>query len=252
MKITIVIAAYNESQNIGPLTQRLIDTLDALQGTSWKLIYVIEGTDGTVDIARDFACRRPEIEIQFNERPSGLGAAFRAGFNAVPFDADFVVTMDADLNHQPEEIPRLLAAALESGADVVVGSRRVPDSSVEGMPFWKAAASRCVNRTMHLMMGLRVDDVTSGFRVYRAPALHRIQFGTAGFAFLPEILIIAASYGFRIIERPITFIFRTSGESKMRIGSTSFSYLRLFAKHSLRHTLRKDERLLVSTDAAKD
>jgi len=252
MKIAIVIAAYNESQNIGPLTARLIQTLDSLQGASWKLIYVIEGTDGTVDIARGFAGRRPEVEILYNEQPSGLGVAFRAGFNAVPFDTEFVVTMDADLNHQPEEIPRLLDAARESGADIVVGSRRQHGSSVQGTPFWKAAASRSVNRIMHVMMGLRIDDVTSGFRVYRAPALRRLEFETTGFAFLPEILIKAAAHRFRIVEQPITFIFRTAGESKMQIGSTSFSYLRLFAKHSLRHVLRKDECPLVSTDVAKE
>lgn len=63
MKITVVIAAYDEAGNIGPLTQRLIRTLDSIKDTSWNLIYVIEGTDGTVDIARGFAITRPEIEI---------------------------------------------------------------------------------------------------------------------------------------------------------------------------------------------
>ena len=84
MHITVVIAAYNEAENIGPLTQRLIQTLDSIDSTSWNLIYIIEGTDGTVDIARGFAVTRPEIEIQYDERPSGLGRAFRRGFDCVP------------------------------------------------------------------------------------------------------------------------------------------------------------------------
>src|SRR5579884_2080520 len=153
MKIAIVIAAYNEIGNIAPLTERLVRTLDALPDTSWKLIYVIEGTDGTVDVARQFACRRPEIEILYSEQPSGLGRAFRRGFAAVANDADVVVTMDADLNHQPEEIPALLQALVTKHADIVVGSRRVGSSTVEGMPLWKSALSKTVNGMMHLLMG---------------------------------------------------------------------------------------------------
>src|SRR5271169_6724740 len=176
MKITVVIAAYNEAENIDPLTQRLIQTLDSLEGSSWKLIYVIEGADGTVDIARQFAAKRPEIEIQYGEEACGLGNAFRCGFDAIPSDADFVVTMDADLNHQPEEIPRLLAVARDSGVDIVVGSRRVRESEVKGMPLWKSSVSGLVNHVMRIMMGVRVNDLTSGFRVYRAAVLRAIRF----------------------------------------------------------------------------
>lgn len=75
---------------------------------------VIEGTDGTVDVAKTFATRWPEIEILYQPVPSGLGTAFRRGFGAMPIDTDYVVTMDADLNHQPEEIPRLLQRLLRA------------------------------------------------------------------------------------------------------------------------------------------
>jgi dolichol-phosphate mannosyltransferase len=233
MKVTVVIAAYNEAENIGPLTQRLIRTLDSLKDTSWSLIYIIEGTDGTVDIARGFAVARPEIEIQYDTQPSGLGRAFRRGFDSIPFDADFVVTMDADQNHQPEEIPRLLDVARDTGADIVVGSRRVDHSEVEGMPHWKSAISGLVNHVMRIMMGVQINDMTSGFRVYRATALREIQYESAGFAFLPEILIIAACRRYKIAEAPIRFVFREAGESKMRIPSTGWSYLSLFVRHFL-------------------
>ena len=197
------------------------------------MIYVIDGTDGTVEIAQEFAAQRPEIRIIHNERPSGLGRAFVRGFQAIPDDADYVVTMDADLNHQPEEIERLLTVARKSGADVVVGSRRVHQSTVEGMPPWKTALSRDVNRMMHFLMGTRVNDLTSGFRVYRAGALRQIHFENVGFAFLPEILIDAASKRFKIVEEPIRFVFREAGKSKMQIASTSLSYVRLFATRSV-------------------
>lgn len=233
MKLVLVIAAYNEAETIVPLTERLLQTLDSLQDAAWKLIYVIEGTDGTREIVERFAATRPEIEIIYNPQPSGLGAAFRRGFDAVPADADYVLTMDADLNHQPEEIPRMLEVAQERRADIVIGSRRVAASTVEGMPVWKTAISRTVNRMMHLLMGLRVNDLTSGFRAYRASALRAIQFENVGFAFLPEILISAATQGFKVVEEPISFKVRPAGESKMNIAATSLSYLRLFARHSL-------------------
>ena len=233
MKVTVVIAAYNEAENIGPLTQRLIRTLDSINDFTWNLIYVIEGTDGTVDVARGFALTRPEIEIHYHEQPSGLGRAFRRGFDSIPSDADFVVTMDADQNHQPEEIPRLLTVARETLADIIVGSRRVDHSEVEGMPRWKSAISGLVNYQMRIMMGVPIHDMTSGFRVYRATALRQIQYDSAGFAFLPEILIIAACRRYKIVEEPIRFVFREAGESKMRIPSTGWSYLKLFASHFL-------------------
>lgn len=228
MRVAVVIAAYDEAGNIGPLTERLVHTLDSLPDTSWELIYVIEGTDGTVDIARRCARERSEIEVLYGEQPSGLGRAFRRGFDAIPAGTDFVVTMDADLNHQPEEIPRLLARLRESNADIVIGSRRLDESSEQGSPAWKRAISYLGNRCMHLFMGLRILDLTSGFRVYKLQALRQIGFNSPGFAFLPEILIIAASRDLKIVEEPISFVFRTSGESKMQIGQTGIGYLRLF------------------------
>jgi len=206
MKIAVVIAAYNESANIRALTTRLLQTLDALESRSWRLIYVIDGTDGTLEIAREFAAQRPEIEIIYNKHPSGLGRAFLRGFQAVPDDNDYVATMDADLNHQPEEIAKLLSVARQSEADIVIGSRRVQDATADGVPVWKNALSQTVNRMMHFLMGTPVNDLTSGFRVYRISALRQIHFENAGFAFLPEILIDAVSKRLKIVEEPIHFV----------------------------------------------
>ncbi len=231
MKVTVVIAAYDEAGNVGPLTERLVQTLNSLPDVSWKLIYVIEGSDGTVEIAKRFAQQRTEIEVLYGEQPSGLGRAFRRGFDAIPADSDFVVTMDADLNHQPEEIPRLLARLRESDADIVVGSRRLDESSEHGTPAWKRALSHLGNRCMYLFMGRRVLDLTSGFRAYKTEAIRQIEFKSPGFAFLPEILILAASRNLDIVEEPISFVFRTSGDSKMQIRQTGISYLRLFFAH---------------------
>lgn len=232
MNITVVIAAYNEIGTISELTIRLMSALDGIEGAHWSLVYIIDGTDGTAEAARDFAAKRAEIKVIHNDQPSGLGVAFRSGFQMVSSDTDFVVTMDADLNHQPEEIGRLLLVAKETGADIVIGSRRVAHSSVEGMPVWKTVLSRSVNRIMHFVMGTKINDLTSGFRLYRASALKELKFENRGFAFLPELLIDAKAKNMKIVEEPIRFVFREAGESKMHFLSTSLSYLRLFAAKS--------------------
>jgi dolichol-phosphate mannosyltransferase len=232
-KVVAVIAAYNEEKVIGPLTQALIRALDGLADVNWQLIYVIEGKDSTLSQAQDFARARPEIKILYNEQPSGLGRAFRRGFDAVPLDADLVVTMDADFNHQPADIADMIAAMNESGADIIVGSRRLDKSVVEGVPAWKSILSRTVNRIMRSLMGVNVKDMTSGFRLYRAAALRRLEFSSVGFAFLPEMLIKAVAQKMKIVERPIRFVFREVGESKMAFGTTSLSYIRLFVRYSI-------------------
>lgn len=232
MKLAVVIAAYNEEGNIGPLTSRLVQTLGAM-GMCWTLIYVIEGTDRTCEIAKQFAAERPEIQIIYNQQPSGLGGAFRHGFNAVPEDAGLVITMDADLNHQPEEIPSLVHAAIDANVDIVIGSRRLDQSRTEGSPLWKTATSVIVSFLMKELFNVPVRDMTSGYRVYRAEFLRRIRFCNDDFAFLPEILIIAGAMGGSMVERPIHFIFRTAGVSKMRLWTTARSYVRLFTRFIL-------------------
>jgi glycosyltransferase involved in cell wall biosynthesis len=224
LNIAVVIAAYDEVANISPLTRRLIQTLDGIEESRWRLIYVVEGTDGSKDIAEEFARERADIHVIYGEKPSGLGNAFRKGFEAVPDYTDVLVTMDADLNHQPEEIPRLVAKLSSYEADIVIGSRKMAGSTVVGAPLWKRLLSDVLNRVMKRMIAVPVADHTSGFRVYRYSAFRRISYCNTGFAFLPEILVCASRMGLSIREEPIRFVWRERGISKMRIVDTSLSY----------------------------
>ena len=233
MKLSVVIAAYNESENIGPLTSRLIAALDGMEDSRWELIYVIEGTDETRSIAQSFADRHRQIRILYNAQPSGLGAAFRKGFNAVASDTDAVITLDADLNHRPEEIPKLVRTLFERSADIVVGSRKVSGSITEGTPWWKRVLSGSFNHWMGRLIGMPVDDLTSGYRVYRYSVLGKLSFETTGFAFLPEMLMRAHALGFRIAEEPIHFVYRTAGKSKLKLLPTAWSYVALLCRFSI-------------------
>lgn len=227
--LVAVIAAYDESETIEELTRRLHAALDGLAGWRWGILYVVEGRDGTRRILEHLAAELGRIRVLYQEEPAGLGAAFRRGFDALPAGTDVVVTMDADLNHQPEEVPRLLAARAARNADILVGSRFIAGSRVEGTPLWKRSLSGLLNAVMRWRYGLRVVDKTSGFRVYRAEALRRLRFTNPDFAFLPELLIRAQLAGYRLHEEPIHFVFRRRGTSKLRFWRTSWSYLRLLA-----------------------
>lgn len=227
-KLSVVIAAYDEEGNAEQLMRRLHAALGGMTGWEWEIVFVVEGRDRTREILERLAAEMGgAVRILYAERPSGLGNAFRRGFAAIAPDADLVVTLDADLNHQPEEIPRLVAALDERGADLLVGSRFVRGSSVEGTPAWKRLLSGVMNSLMRYLYGVRVLDKTSGFRVYRAELLRSVSFENDRFAFLPELLIRAHQAGYRIAEEPIRFVFRKEGDSKLEFWPTSFSYLAL-------------------------
>jgi dolichol-phosphate mannosyltransferase len=226
--ISVVIAAHDECENLEELIRRLWASF-ASAGEEWELVLVIAGTDGSRELVESLAPALgiDRLKVLYREEPSGLGNAFRSGFEAVSSEADLVATMDADLNHQPEELPRLIRRLRAAQADIVVGSRFTRESRVEGTPRWKRVLSGCMNVFLMHLYGLDTRDKTSGYRVYRADALRRVRFANADFAFLPEILIDASRQGMRIEEEPIQFVYRTRGTSKMRIAKTSMSYLRL-------------------------
>ena len=227
MRIASVVAAYDERENIETLARRLARTLGSLEDYAYELVFVVEGTDGTREILQSLSGELPSIRIVYQQAPAGMGNAFRRGFAAVGGKTDFIVTMDADLNHQPEEIPRLLEALRARQADILVGSRFIPGARVDGTPLWKLFLSGTLNVIMRIAFGLKVKDKTSGFRIYRAPALRSIDWVNENFAALPEILIRARRAGLRVEEEPIHFIYRREGTSKMRFWTTVLSYLSL-------------------------
>lgn len=230
MKVSAVLAAYDERENLEILLPRLTAALGAFE--AWEIVLVVEGADGSLDVVRKAAAAEPRIRFEWADRPSGLGNAFRRAFAAVAPDADVVVTLDADLNHQPEEIPRLVAALDRRNADVVIGSRFVTGSHVEGIPPWKRALSGAMNVVIRHLFGLDVLDKTSGFRAYRAPALRQIRFENPDFAFLPEMLVDAKRRGFAMVEEPIRFVYRRIGRSKMAIATTIASYVRMLLRRA--------------------
>lgn len=227
MKVAVVVALFDEEETVGELTRRLVETLSCQPSWDWRIVFVVEGTDRTKPIVEAVQRDEPRIDMLYAATATGLGNAFRRGFAAVPPETEWIVTLDGDLNHQPEEIPRLVEEARAGNLDILVGSRRAAGSETIGTPRWKRLLSGAFNWLVRPLLGISVRDATSGFRVYRARILGELATENSGFAFLPELLTRAADRGFVIGESPIRFVFRTAGTSKMGLVATSRSYLGL-------------------------
>ena len=227
MNLSVVLPAYNEGRNIVALCRRLHHTLGQLQ-IPHELIVIVQGDDGSYAALQQLQPQMPMLRAWHFPEPLGVARAFQEGFDRIAPEATHVLTMDADLNHQPEELPRFLET-LERGCDIVIGSRYIAGGRIERMPAWKQALSRWMNHLFSALTPLRVADKTSGYRLQRRIVVedvrHRVR--AKNFDFYVEYLIHAMEAGYAMREVPITFLARVDGESKMRIPDTCYRYLRL-------------------------
>ena len=215
---------YNEADNIGVWVRRVRAALPDAQ----LMVIDDDSPDGTAEVARAAGVEAGNLEVLVRTNARGLGSAYRAAFGiAQRSDADLVLHLDADLSHDPAALPALVAA-LEAGADMVIGSRYVPGGATANWPFHRRLLSRWGNRYTAAVLGLDLRDMTSGFRGYRRSALPIIDAPSTtaeGYAFLTELALRASDGGLRIAEVPILFADRTAGTSKMSLRIISESML---------------------------
>lgn len=215
--VVVIVPTYNEAGNIEALLDRL-----AVSVPEARVIVVDDGSpDGTADIVEAYSrARRKGDRVSVLHRTSkeGLGAAYRAGFaRALHEGADICVQMDADLSHDPQYLPALVSA-VTTGADAALGSRYIPGGAIENWPPLRRFLSRWGNRFAAGMLGLAINDATSGYRVYRRTLLLAMSYETVradGYGFQIEMTHRAVRHGARIIEVPILFQDRVVGESKL-------------------------------------
>ncbi len=192
IRLTVVVPTYNEADNL----PRMAAALFALPIAGLQLLVVDDNSpDGTGDVADqlaaayngnpdsadlnggDPAAQRPRMVVLHRKGKGGLGTAYVDGMNlALTNGADFVVQMDADFSHSPDYMPRMLGVLLSTNADVVVGSRYVPGGSLdEGWGLWRRFVSWWANLYSRLILGLRIRDMTAGFKLWqrRCVAGHR-------------------------------------------------------------------------------
>lgn len=214
MRTVVVLPTYNERENITPLLTAVRDVSTEID----VLVVDDNSPDGTAQVARELGDRLGGVTVLDRSIKEGLGSAYRAGFRHVLDDGyEVVITMDADLSHDPTAIPQMLAL-LDDGADAVIGSRYVTGGGTTDWPVRRQLLSRWGNAYTRSVLGLHTHDCTSGFRAYRAPALSAIQPDTThaeGYAFLTELVRRLTRQGYAIVETPIIFRDRTLGKSKM-------------------------------------
>jgi dolichol-phosphate mannosyltransferase len=228
MRVVVVVPTYNEATNLGPIVARV----RAAQPDLDVLVVDDASPDGTGALADKLALRDTHVHVLHRAKKGGLGKAYVAGFAwALAQQYDVVGQMDADGSHQPEQLG-LLLEALQEPADLVIGSRWVRGGSIVNWPVRRELLSRGGNFYTRALLGIRVRDATSGYRLFRRTTLEQIELGTiesSGYVFQVDVVVHALRAGLRVAEVPIEFLERERGESKMNAKVASESLRRITA-----------------------
>ena len=212
----VIVPTYNERENLPVLVA------DLMRQPSVRVMVVDDQSpDGTGAVADDLArTHTGRIEVMHRTGLRGLGRSYIDGIaKGVHEPVDVICQMDADLSHDPRQLPALIAATAH--ADVVIGSRYVPGGAIRNWPPRRRLLSRLANIYIRSITRLDARDCTSGYRCWRRETLARMpldRFISDGYSFLVEMLFVAAGQGARIAEVPITFVERRLGESKLSTG----------------------------------
>jgi len=227
MRVFVNIATYNEKENITDLIKGIL----ALEVPDLKIIVIDDSSpDGTAEIVRqNFIDRGIEIIVRKGER--GYGSAHIRGFKeALNQQADIIITMDADLSHQPKVIPGMIKE-IEAGNDLVVGSRRVAGGKIIGWGISRKLASQTAMIVTRMILGIKTKDVTTGFRAYKAQVLPKLELETIksnGYSFLEELLYRCEKSNLKIKEVPIIFNDRQRGKSKFSVKEIIKFFITIF------------------------
>ncbi len=213
----VVLPTYNERENIEPIVAAIL-----AQSSDLEVLVVDDNSpDGTGQIADRLAREAPDRRVHVLHRQGklGLGTAYILGFQwALERGYEYVFEMDADFSHEPSDLLRLRDAVRLGGADVAVGSRWVGHGGTRNWSFLRTFISRGGSLYARLILGVPVNDLTSGFKCFSRRALESLDLDAVssnGYAFQVEMNYRCHRLGFRIAEVPIVFVDRRVGESKM-------------------------------------
>lgn len=211
---TVIFPTYNEAKNIASIIQAVRQVRPELG----ILVVDDNSPDGTADVVKRIAEQDSRVSLLLRHGKEGLGKAYIHAFQEVLADSRVrrIVTMDADLSHDPKYLPEMLAAV--ENVDVCIGSRYIPGGGTEGWARWRRSLSAFANRYCRAIAGIPVHDVTAGFMVIRVDALARVPLDAldnSGYAFLMELKYVLWKTGAKFAEVPIIFTERKEGESKI-------------------------------------
>jgi dolichol-phosphate mannosyltransferase len=216
-RATVCLPTYNERENL----EAMVTALLARLGEDDTVLVIDDGSpDGTGEIADRLAREHSRVAVVHRSVKEGLGPAYLAGFrHALADGAQLVLEMDCDFSHDPDDVPRLIAAAAE--ADLVLGSRYVAGGRIENWGLLRRFVSRAGSLYAQALLAAPVRDLTGGFKCYRREVLETIDLDAVsarGYAFQIETTYRTLRAGFRVLEVPIRFVDRRVGTSKMNAG----------------------------------
>ena len=240
-KALVVVPTYNERVNL----PRLVDLLLTLRRPVDVLVVDDNSPDGTGKIADELAAKHPQIRVLHREKKEGLGRAYIAGFTwALKEGYEYVIEMDADFSHNPDDVPRLIEA-VEQGADCALGSRYVGGIRIINWPLPRLMLSKCAAIYVLYITGMTIADPTGGFKCFTrrallAEKLDEIQ--SNGYSFQIEMNHRLWRQGYKVVEVPIIFTERAEGHSKMSkhiVYEALFMVWKLWFQHGLKRSPAK-------------
>jgi dolichol-phosphate mannosyltransferase len=236
MRALVVLPTLNEVGTIAEVIRRV-----RAAAPDVEVLVVDDGSpDGTADVAEEVGREVGSVHVLRRQGQRGFASAYRDGLKwGLAHHAPVFVQMDSDLSHDPAALPELLAA-LET-ADMAIGSRYVPGGAMPHWAWHRRILSAAGNWYAGVALGLKVHDVTSGYRAFKANLLGSIDLDRSrseGYAFLIEFTYRSMQHGYRIVEVPITFSDREMGESKMS-GAIAVESLALTTRWALGRGWRK-------------
>ncbi|NPB03557.1 MAG: polyprenol monophosphomannose synthase [Thermotogae bacterium] len=213
MRAIVVVPTYNEAENISDLIERL----RSLKVSPDVLVVDDNSPDGTWRIVGDISKKDPHVHLLRRPQKMGLGSAYVEGFKwALKEGYDVVVQMDADFSHNPEDVQKLIDALKD--CDVAIGSRYSNGVSVVNWPIGRLCLSYLANRYARAFTGVKINDLTGGFKAFRREALESLnldEIKSDGYAFQIEVNFYLWMRRFKMCEIPIIFVERRAGKSKL-------------------------------------
>jgi dolichol-phosphate mannosyltransferase len=222
MQAAIVVPTYNEKDNILKLIKEVKESISYSDNEVSFVIVDDNSPDGTQEILRKVAKENNNIHLIARPRKMGLGSAYIDAFRWILSNAkttDIVIQMDADLSHPPKVLTSIIDA-LNDGTDVVIASRYSGSGSINGWPIYRRMISKGANIFARTLLGVKVKDMTSGFKAFRLNVLHELlawKLSSKGYEYQVETVYIISKLGKRIQEIPFVFSNRTEGKSKLAI-----------------------------------
>ena len=211
----VVLPTYDEAENLAGIAAAILEMLPA----ATLLVVDDSSPDGTGELAEQLARDEPRIRVRHRPGKEGLGRAYLDGFRvALDGGATSLIQMDADWSHDPAALPSLLAPIVEDRADLVIGSRYAKGGRVLDWGVGRRIVSRGGSLFARTVLNLKPNDLTGGFKAWRASTLAAIPFDgvhAGGYVFQIEMTQRASRGGARVAEVPITFRDRRLGQSKM-------------------------------------